>query len=82
MYPLRETIVEVTTNAGRELTKRVDAVRGTAENPMTTSEVISKCSDLIAPVLGKGKSDNLIDSILHIERVKDIRELRPLFQPA
>jgi 2-methylcitrate dehydratase PrpD len=82
MYPLRETIVEVTTNAGRELTKRVDAVRGTAENPMTTSEVISKCSDLIAPVLGKEKSDNLIDAIFHIERVKDIRELRPLFQPA
>lgn len=81
-YPLRETIVEVTTNAGKEFTKRVDAVRGTAENPMTTPEVISKCSDLMAPVLGKEKSDRLIDAIFHLERVKDIRQLRPLFQPA
>ena len=82
MYPLREAIVEVTTNAGKEITKRVDAVRGTAENPMTTEEVVSKCRDLIAPVLGKDKTEKLTKAVLHLEQLMDIRELRPLLQPA
>jgi 2-methylcitrate dehydratase PrpD len=82
MYPMRETIVEVTTNSGKQITKRVDAVRGTAENPMTREEVISKCRDLITPVLGASKCDRLISTIFDIEEVKDIREIRPLLQPA
>jgi 2-methylcitrate dehydratase PrpD len=82
MYPMRETIVEVTTNSGKQIIKRVDAVRGTAENPMTREEVISKCSDLITPVLGASKCDRLISTIFEIEEVKDIRQIRPLLQPA
>ena len=80
MYPMRETIVEVTTNEGKQLTKRVDAVRGTAENPMTREEVISKCRDLMSAVLGVSKCDRLISTIFDIEKVKDIREMRPLLQ--
>jgi 2-methylcitrate dehydratase PrpD len=82
MYPMREAIVEVTTNDGKQLTKRVDAVRGTAENPMTTEEVILKCRDLITPVLGATKCDRLINTIMDIEKVKDIRQMRPLMQRA
>jgi 2-methylcitrate dehydratase PrpD len=79
---MREAIVEVTTNDGKQVTKRVDAVRGTAENPMTTEEVISKCRDLITPVLGATKCDRLISTIMDIEKVKDIRQMRPLLQRA
>jgi 2-methylcitrate dehydratase PrpD len=82
MYPMREAIVEVTTTEGKQFTKRVDAVRGTAENPMTTEEVILKCRDLITPVLGAAKCDRLISTIMDIEKVKDIRQMRPLLQPA
>jgi 2-methylcitrate dehydratase PrpD len=82
MYPMREAIVEVTTNDGKQFTKRVDAVRGTAENPMTTDEVILKCRDLITPVLGATKCDRLISTIMDIEKVKDIRQMRPLLQHA
>jgi 2-methylcitrate dehydratase PrpD len=82
MYPMRETIVEVTTNTGKQITKRVDAVRGTAENPMTTEEVIAKCRDLITPVLGVSKCDRLISTILDIEKVNDIRQMRSLLQHA
>jgi 2-methylcitrate dehydratase PrpD len=82
MYPMREAIVEVTTNDGKQLTKRVDAVRGTAENPMITEEVISKCRDLVTPVLGAIKCDRLISTIMDIEKVKDIRQMRPLLQHA
>jgi hypothetical protein len=44
--------------------------------------VVAKARDLIAPVLGKETCDKLVDKILGLESAKDIRELRPLLQPA
>ena len=78
--PRREAIVEVTLTDGTRLTEHVDAVRGTAENPMTREEVIAKSRDLIAPVLGAPTCTKLIEKVLGIESVKDIREFRPLLQ--
>jgi 2-methylcitrate dehydratase PrpD len=80
LYPKRETIVQVTLNEGTELTERVEAVRGTPENPMTRDEVVAKCRDLTTPLLGPEKSAKLIEKVLNIETVKDIREFRPLLQ--
>lgn len=79
-YPKRETIVEVTLNDGAVLTERVEAVRGTSDNPMTRDEVVAKCRELTAPALGAAKSAKLIASVLAIESVKDVREFRPLLQ--
>jgi 2-methylcitrate dehydratase PrpD len=79
--PARVAIVEVTLIDGTRLTERVDAVRGTAQNPMTHEEVVAKARDLIAPVLGKESCDKLVDKILGLESAKDLRELRPLLQP-
>jgi 2-methylcitrate dehydratase PrpD len=80
LYPKRITVVEVTLNDGTHLTERVEAVRGTPENPMTRDEVIAKSRDLITPRLGAQKSAALIDKLLKIESVTNIRELRPLLQ--
>jgi 2-methylcitrate dehydratase PrpD len=80
LYPKRETVVEVTLNDGTELTERVEAVRGTPENPMTRDEVVAKCRDLTTPLLGPEKSAKLIEKVLNIETVKDVREFRPLLQ--
>jgi 2-methylcitrate dehydratase PrpD len=80
LIPKRVAIVEVTLNDGTKLTERVEAVRGTPENPMTREEVVAKARDLIAPVLGDEKCTKLIDRMLNFENVKDIRELRPLLQ--
>jgi hypothetical protein len=55
-------------------------VRGTVDNPMTREEVIQKCRDLVEPVLGKDNCTSLIDKIIGIEKVKDIRELRSVLQ--
>jgi hypothetical protein len=55
-------------------------VRGTVENPMPREEVVDKVRDLIAPVMGKATCDKLINTVLSLEKVKDIRELRPLLQ--
>jgi 2-methylcitrate dehydratase PrpD len=80
LHPARVAIVEVTLADGTKLTERVEAVRGTAENPMTREEVVSKTRDLMSPFLGAPKSATLIQTVLALESVQDIRELRPLLQ--
>lgn len=80
LYPRRETVVELTLADGAKLVERVSAVRGTAENPMTRDEVVSKAKDLIGPVLGTAQAAKLTEAVLKIETIKSVRELRPLLQ--
>ena len=61
--PRREAIVEVTLTDGTKLTEHVEAVRGTAANPMTRDEVVAKARDLMAPVLGAATAASLIEKI-------------------
>lgn len=78
--PSREATVEVTLSDGTRLSEHVEAVRGTAENPMTREEVVAKCRDLMTPILGAEKSGKLIERVLDLGNVRDVRELRPLLQ--
>ncbi len=73
----RGGIVEITTKDGAKLREHVERVRGTASNPMTTEEMEKKSLDLLAPVLGKEGAQRLIDKIWNLEKVKNVRELRP-----
>ncbi len=82
LNPKRVAIVEITLNDGTKLNERVDDVRGTTENPMPRAEVVSKARDLLTPVLGAAKSNALIERIIGIETLKNVRELRPLLQVA
>jgi 2-methylcitrate dehydratase PrpD len=82
LMPLRVAVVEVTLADNMRLTRRVDNVRGTPENPMTPEEVIAKAQDLVAPILGAQKCASLINKIFELESVSNIRELRPLLQPS
>jgi 2-methylcitrate dehydratase PrpD len=79
--PRREAIVEVTLTDGTRLTERVEAVRGTAENPMSRAEVATKGQELMAPILGADRSAKLVEQVFNLERVTDLRTLRPLLQP-
>jgi hypothetical protein len=47
---------------------------------MARAEVIAKAGDLTAPVLGAETSKRLIETVLAIESVTDIRSLRRLLQ--
>jgi 2-methylcitrate dehydratase PrpD len=78
--PRREAIVELTLKDGTQLSEWVRDVRGTADNPMTRQEVVDKARDLIAPVLGSATSAALINKLLALETLKDVRELRPDLQ--
>jgi len=82
LMPLRVAIVEAQLTDGTHLTQRVDNVRGTPRNPMTRDEIVAKARDLIAPVLGTAQCRDLIERVLNLDGVKDIRELRPLLQRA
>ena len=78
--PSRQGIVEVFLRGERKLRHHMTAVRGTAENPMTRAEVDAKSYDLVAPVLGKDRGRKLCDAIWNLDRLKDVRSLRPLLK--
>jgi 2-methylcitrate dehydratase PrpD len=80
LIPVRVAIVEVTLNDGTRLTERVEHVRGTPENLMTRAEVVAKGRELMTPVLGAATCSNLIERVIALDTVKDVRELRPLLQ--
>jgi 2-methylcitrate dehydratase PrpD len=80
--PSRVAIVEVTLNDGTNFSQRAEFARGTIDNPMTREEVVAKCRDLMEPVLGEASCTKLIEKVLNMESVKDIRELRPVLQRA
>jgi 2-methylcitrate dehydratase PrpD len=70
--------VEVTLMDGRTVDHFTRFPPGTKENPLSTEAVNAKARDLMAPVLGTGKTSKLIEMINRLETLKDIRELRPL----
>jgi len=78
--PSRQAIVEVKLKDGRSVEHYTANARGSAPNPMTRGEVDAKCFDLIAPVVGKLRARKLCDAIWDIEKIKDVRKLRPLLQ--
>jgi len=78
--PSRQGIVELTLRDGRVVRHHTKAVRGTYENPMTREEVDEKCFPLMAPVLGKARARKLIDTVWRIDRVSNVRSLRPLLK--
>jgi 2-methylcitrate dehydratase PrpD len=80
LLPARTAIVEISLADGTQLSDRVEAVRGTVRNPMTRAEVVDKARDLAAPVVGGAAAKKLIDALLGIEALKDMRQLRPLLQ--
>lgn len=76
--PRRKAVVEVDTMDGRTLTHRTDDVRGTCDNPMSRREVEDKVRDLLIPLMGDTRAEELIAAVWSIEGCADLRELRPL----
>ena len=76
--PSRQGIVEIAPAGRAQPAAPHEAVRGTAENPMTRAEVDAKSYDLIAPVTGKARARKLCDAVWNLEKLRDVRKLRPL----
>jgi len=78
--PSRQGIVELKLKDGRELRHHTQAVRGTAQNPMTRPEVDEKAFHLMAPILGKARARLLCDAVWAVEKLSKMRKLRPLLR--
>ncbi|MGH7888278.1 MAG: MmgE/PrpD family protein [Candidatus Binatia bacterium] len=78
VMPSRQGIVEIRLVDRRVLQRHTKAVRGSAENPMTRAEVDEKSYDLMVPVIGKARARKLCDALWRLEKLRDVRALRPL----
>jgi 2-methylcitrate dehydratase PrpD len=78
--PSRQGIVELKLSDGRALRHHTQAVRGTAQNPMTRTEVDEKAFHLIAPILGKARARLLCDAVWAVDKLSNMRKLRLLLR--
>lgn len=69
-----ETYVELRLADGTTRTERVESMRRTP----APEDVQRKALELTSPVMGAAAAAKLVETVLHIERVEDMRELRPL----
>ena len=72
-------VMEIHLKNGEILRGETMAAKGSFENPLNVAEENEKALDLIAPILGKKRSLELLDSLWNIEKMKDLRSLRPLY---
>ena len=73
----RGAIVEVTLTNGQQVSHHTQFPPGTKENPLSTEEINQKARELMVPVLGAEKAEQLIAHLDGLETLRDIRELRP-----
>ena len=78
--PPRQGIVEIRLRDGRVLRHHARAVRGTADNPMTFDEVATKARDLMAPVLGRVRAEQVVDAAKRLDTLPDCRALAELLR--
>ena len=79
--PPRQAIIEIDTRDGRQLRHHTRAVLGTPANPMSRDQVVAKARDLITGHLGPNHTDALIEAVLAIDHLADVRALRGLLSP-
>ena len=76
--PRFQGLVEITQKDGKTLREHVKNCRGRPENPMDPEEVEKKAAWLMEPVLGKSKTDQIIEASRRIETVGSARDLANL----
>jgi 2-methylcitrate dehydratase PrpD len=65
-------------SGGKRYTAQVDYPKGSIQNPMTDDELQAKFEALAAPVVGRARVSRIIDTVMDVERCKDIGELMKL----
>jgi 2-methylcitrate dehydratase PrpD len=73
----RSGLVEVTLRGGHEVSHFTRHPPGTKENPLTTERVNDKARALMTPVLGTGRTEEVVRRVNALEMLDDVRELRP-----
>jgi 2-methylcitrate dehydratase PrpD len=73
-------VMKIELRDGRVLEHQTLAAKGSYENPLTRDEEEEKALDLIVPVLGKARSEELLAQLWNFEKLADIVALRRLYQ--
>lgn len=68
------------TTDGQVFRRAPQHVRGQPGNPMTADEVLVKARDLLGPVLGESRSEDLLRQLLKPESIGDVRAIRKSWQ--
>lgn len=76
--PRRQAIVEIRMKDGRSFRHHARVVRGTPDDPMSRQEVLDKARDLIAPISGRARCDEILAALLTIEKLEDSRRFASL----
>lgn len=78
----RPPLVQIVMTDGTRLTQDNvgPAVLGTAGNPLSREQLLAKCRELMTPVLGREQTRRLIERVMTLEAMQDVRNLRPFLQ--
>ncbi len=71
-------IVEIKTKSGAVYSKRVDAIYGSPQNPMSKEDLVAKFKDCVsfsAKPVSRRKIDKVATMLDHLEEVSDVREV-------
>jgi len=71
-------VVKVKTRNGKTLSKQVDIIRGHPQRPMSNEELLAKfkdCARYSKKTLSENKVDQLVEKLLELEKVKNIKEV-------
>jgi 2-methylcitrate dehydratase len=79
LYPaMRPADLEIRTKAGKTYRGRNDHPKGDWRNPMTDEELQRKFRRLANPVVGEGRADEIIKTVMDLENAQDITRLMSL----
>ncbi len=70
--------MEITLQDGRKLTHQMTPAKGNFESPLAREDENEKALDLIAPVIGNRRTQELLTLLWNFDRVKDVRAVRKL----
>ena len=70
--PRRPVDVEITLRDGTRHREKANAVRGTADNPMSFEEVETKALDLMMPVIGMERARRVCAHVASLDRAPDL----------
>ena len=70
----RSGLVEITLRDGRKVTHFTRHAPGTKENPISTEAINDKVRDLIAPVIGPQRTEEVIRRVHSIEQMTNVRD--------
>ena len=73
-------VMQVQLRDGRTLSHQTMAAKGSYENPLTRDEEDAKARDLVLPVLGKSRGEELLAELWSFDEVPAVSGLRPLYQ--